>query len=200
MGASFLARNAGRKRSITINLKTEAGAVILRELVATAEVIVENFRPGVMDRLGLGFQDLLQVNPRLVYCAITGFGQEGSMSQAPAYDQIIQGLSGGMSITGDKQTAPLRVGYPVADTAGGLTAALAIAACLVERDRQYGRFIDVSMLDSMMTTMAWAVSNLLNAGVEPKPMGNENFTASPVGHLLCGRWDDQYRCKSASAV
>ena len=86
-----------------------------------------------------------------------------------------------MSITGDKQSAPLRIGYPVADTAGGLTAAFAIAACLVERDRKHGRFIDVSMLDSMMTTMGWAVSNLLNAGIEPMPLGNERFTASPSG-------------------
>src|SRR4029079_10349277 len=117
-------------------------------------------RPGVLERLGLGFNKLLEINPRLVYCAISGFGQDGALRNAPAYDQIIQGISGAMAITGDQNTAPLRVGYPVADTAGGLTAALAIAACLAEKDRTNGRFIDVSMLDSIMTTMGWAVSNL----------------------------------------
>jgi crotonobetainyl-CoA:carnitine CoA-transferase CaiB-like acyl-CoA transferase len=115
MGASFLAQNAG-KRSMTINLKTPAGKEVFRRLTATADVIVENFRPGVMDRLGLGYDALKQVKPSLIYCAISGFGQSGPLKDNPAYDQIVQGLSGIMSVTGDKETAPLRVGYPVADT------------------------------------------------------------------------------------
>ena len=123
MGVSFLAQNPG-KRSITINLKHARGKEVFRKLVASADVVVENFRPGVMTRLGLGFDTLKTVNPRLIYCAISGFGQDGPLSDLPAYDQIIQGMSGVMSITGDAQNAPLRVGYPVSDTIGGMTAYL----------------------------------------------------------------------------
>mgnify|MGYP000886468911 CR=1 FL=1 len=137
MGASFLAQNSGKK-SITLDLKTEAGRDVLRRLVKSADVLVENFRPGVMTRLGLGYDQLRECNPSLLYCAISGFGQEGPLRDAPAYDQIIQGLSGMMSITGDAETAPLRVGYPVADTISGITAAFAIAAALV-RDRKSTR-------------------------------------------------------------
>ena len=121
MGASFLAQNAG-KRSVTINLKTAAGRDVFRRLVGSADVVIENFRPGVMERLGLGYDVLREVRPGLVYCAISGFGQDGPLRDNPAYDQIVQGLSGVMSVTGDAASAPLRVGYPVADTIGGLTA------------------------------------------------------------------------------
>ena len=127
MGASFLAQNGGKK-SVTVNLKSADGKAVMRRLVKTADVLVENFRPGVMKRLGLGYDDLQMVNPALIYCAISGFGQDGPMKNAPAYDQIIQGLSGMMSITGDERSAPLRVGYPVADTIGGITAGLAITS------------------------------------------------------------------------
>ena len=126
MGTSFLAQNAG-KRSITLNLKTAAGKQVFQRLVATAQVVVENFRPGVMQRLGLDYDVLRQANPGLIYCAISGFGQDGPLKDNPAYDQIVQGLAGVMSVTGTKDGAPLRVGYPIADTIGGLTAAFAIA-------------------------------------------------------------------------
>jgi crotonobetainyl-CoA:carnitine CoA-transferase CaiB-like acyl-CoA transferase len=155
---------------------------VLRDLARTADVLVENFRPGVMDRLGVGHEALMKLNPALVYCAISGFGQTGPMRDAPAYDQIIQGLAGVMSITGDARCAPMRVGYPVADTVGGLTAAFAIAAALVRRANSgEGAFIDVSMLDCMLGAMGWVVSNYLIAGREPIPMGNDNFTAAPSG-------------------
>jgi len=181
MGASFLAQNAGKK-SLTLNLKSDEGKAVLRRLVASADVLVENFRPGVLTRLGLGYEDLRKVNPKLVYCAIAGFGQHGPMKDAPAYDQIIQGLSGMMSITGDEQSAPLRVGYPVADTIGGLTAAFAVSSALVRRTKSgEGSFIDVSMLDSVLVTMGWVVSNYLIAGVRPQAWGNDNFTAAPSG-------------------
>lgn len=180
MGVSFLAQNPG-KRSITLNLKTEQGKEVFRRLVKTADVVVENFRPGVMDRLGVGFEMLKRDNPTLVYCAISGFGQDGPLRDLPAYDQIIQGMSGVMSITGDSESAPLRVGYPVSDTIGGITAAFAVAAVLADRNRKEAVFIDVSMLEATMATMGWAVSNYLVAGREPKPMGNDNVTASPSG-------------------
>jgi crotonobetainyl-CoA:carnitine CoA-transferase CaiB-like acyl-CoA transferase len=186
MGASFLAQNGG-KRSVTVNLKLDEGKSVLKRLVKSADVLVENFRPGVMARLGLSYDVLRECNPSLVYCAITGFGQDGPMRDAPAYDQIIQGLSGMMSITGDEQCAPLRAGYPVADTISGITAAFAIAAALVRRHGTgEGAFIDVAMLDSAMVTMGWVVSNYLIAGTEPRPHGNDNFTAAPSGTFRTG--------------
>jgi crotonobetainyl-CoA:carnitine CoA-transferase CaiB-like acyl-CoA transferase len=186
MGASFLAQN-GAKKSLTVNLKEEGGKEIFRRLVKSADVVVENFRPGVMDRLGVGYKALSAFHPRLVYCAISGFGQDGPMSDAPAYDQIVQGMSGAMSITGDSATAPLRAGYPVSDSVGGITAAFAISSALVGRERTgEGRFIDVSMLDSTIAAMGWVVSNYLIAGKHPEPMGNENFTAAPSGTFRTG--------------
>jgi CoA:oxalate CoA-transferase len=181
MGASFVAVNAG-KQSVTINLKSPEGKEIFKELAAISHVAIENFRPGVMTRLGLDYPVLAKVNPSLVYCAISGFGQDGPLALRPAYDQVIQGISGVMNVTGDAQTAPLRVGYPICDTMGGITAAMAICAALVESQTTgRGRRIDVSMLESTLASMGWVVSNYLNAGVEPVPMGNENFTAAPSG-------------------
>jgi CoA:oxalate CoA-transferase len=186
MGASFLAQNAG-KRSITLNLKSPKGRAAFERLVATSDVVVENFRPGVMERLGLGYAALKALKPDLIYCAISGFGQNGPLKLNPAYDQIIQGLCGVMSVTGDAQSAPLRVGYPVADTMGGITAAFAIAAALFRRERSgEGELIDVSMLESSLVAMGWAVSNWLIASVKPAPMGNENMTASPSGTFRTG--------------
>jgi crotonobetainyl-CoA:carnitine CoA-transferase CaiB-like acyl-CoA transferase len=183
MGSSFLAQNAGKK-SITLDFKTDRGKEVFRRLVATADVVVENFRPGVMDRLGLGYDALKKIRPELIYCAISGFGQEGPASGNPAYDQIIQGLSGAMDVTGDKYSGPLRAGFPIADTVGGMTAAFAITAGLLRRagsDPKTGEFIDVYMLDSMMSAMAWAMSNYLIAGQKSERIGNDNFTASPSG-------------------
>ncbi len=186
MGASFLAQNAG-KRSITLNLKSEGGRAVFLKLAAGADVLIENFRPGVMERLGLGHHRLREIAPELVYCAVSGFGQDGPLAGNPAYDQIVQGLSGVMSVTGTPESAPLRVGYPVADTIGGLTAAFAIAAALVRKGRTgEGEFIDVSMLEATLVTMGWQISNWLIAGVRPRPMGNENMTASPSGTFRTG--------------
>lgn len=186
MGASFLAQNAG-KRSVVLNLKAEGDRDRFLDLVASADVLVENFRPGVMDRLGLGHASLKKVQPKLIYCAISGFGQTGPMRGNPAYDQIIQGLSGIMSITGTPDTAPLRVGYPVADTLGGLVGAFAVAAALVrQKATGEGAFLDVSMLECTLSALGWPVSNYLSAGVEPKPMGNDNMTAAPSGAFRTG--------------
>ena len=183
MGISFLAQNAGKK-SLSLDLKSEDGKAVFQRLLATADVLVENFRPGVMARLGLNYERLKQSHPQLIYCAISGFGQTGPMSKRPAYDQIIQGLSGVMSITGNPEDDPLRVGYPLADTIGGLTAAMAISAALNKTPR--GQFIDVSMLDSVLATMGWVVSNHLIGGVEPAKHGNENVTSAPSGTFRTG--------------
>lgn len=179
LGTSFLAQNAN-KRSLTLNLKADEGKQIFRKLLQKADVVVENFRPGVMERLGFGYQQLLEVNPRVIYCAITGFGQTGPDAFKPAYDQIIQGLSGLMSINGDERLNPLRCGFPVCDTVGGLNAAFAIMAALYHRQRTgEGQFIDVALLDSIMPLMGWVAANLLIGGQAPIPLGNENFTAAP---------------------
>ncbi len=182
MGVSFLAQNAGKK-SVTINLKKPAGKALFLEILKQCDVLVENFRPGVMKRLGLGYDELKKQSPSLIYCAISGFGQDGQLHDLPAYDQIIQGMSGVMSITGDADTAPYRVGYPISDTIGGLTAAFAISAALAGRNAttQAGCFIDISMLESTMATMGWVISNLLVAGQPPMALGNQNVTACPSG-------------------
>ncbi len=178
MGVSFLAQNAG-KQSVTLNLKHPRGKALFLQLLQTADVLVENYRPGVMRRLGLDHESLREQRPELIYCAISGFGQNGPWVQRPAYDQIIQGVSGLMSVTGDAQSAPMRAGYPVADTLGGMVAAFAVAAALNARPR--GAFLDVSMLESLLASMGWVVSNHLIAGVAPQAHGNENPTSAPSG-------------------
>ncbi|GIF75864.1 CaiB/BaiF CoA transferase family protein [Asanoa siamensis] len=181
IGASFLAQNAGKK-SVELDLKAPGDRAAFEELLRESDVLLENFRAGVLGRIGYGWDVLHALNPRLVYCAISGFGQTGPMSQAPAYDQIIQGLSGMMSITGTPETAPLRVGFPVSDSVGGLVAAMSICAALAGRARTgEGVFLDVSMLEASLSAMGWAASNYLVSGVAPEPMGDQNATAAPSG-------------------
>ena len=181
MGTSFLAQNANKK-SLTLNLKKPEAKEIFKKLVATADVVVENFRPGVMKRLGVGWETLREINPRLVYCAISGFGQDGPDADKPAYDQIIQGLRGEMDVNGDERLNPLRAGFPVCDTVGGLNAAFAILAALYHRERTgEGQVIDVALLDSIMPLMGWVAANLLIGGQPPVAIGNDNFTAAPSG-------------------
>jgi len=184
MGTSFLAQNANKK-SVTLNLKEEKAKEIFRKLVKTADVVVENFRPKVMDRLGLGYNDLIKIKQDIIYCAISGFGADGPDAMKPAYDQIIQGLSGVMSINGDERLNPLRCGFPVCDTVGGLNAAFAILAALYHRERTgEGQFIDIALLDSIMPLMGWVAANLLIGGQKPVLMGNDNFTAAPSGTFV----------------
>ncbi len=186
MGTSFLAQNANKK-SVTLNLKEPEGREIFLRLAKTADVVVENFRPGVMERLRLSYVKLRAINPRLIYCAISGFGQTGPDAHKPAYDQIIQGLSGVMDVNGDEQLHPLRCGFPVCDTVGGLNAAFAIMVALYHRERSgEGQFVDVALLDSIMPLMGWVAANLLIGGQQPVPMGNENFTAAPSGTFATG--------------
>jgi len=181
MGTSFLAQNANKK-SITLNLKVEEAKEVFRKLIRTTDVLVENFRPGVMDRLGFSYGELRKTNPKLIYCAISGFGQTGPDAFKPAYDQIVQGLSGVMDVNGDERLHPLRSGFPVCDTVGGLNAAFAILAALFHRERSgEGQFIDIALLDSIMPLMGWVAANLLIGGKPPVPMGNDNFTAAPSG-------------------
>ena len=186
MGTSFLAQNANKK-SLTLNLKFDEAKEIFLKLIDGTDVVVENFRPGVMGRLGLGYDVLSKRNPKLIYCAISGFGQSGPDAHKPAYDQIIQGLSGVMAINGDERLNPLRCGFPVGDTIGGLNAAFAIVAALFHRERSgEGQLIDVALLDSIMPMMGWVAANLLIGGQQPQLMGNDNFTAAPSGTFRTG--------------
>ncbi len=184
MGTSFLAQNANKK-SVTLNLKEEKGKEIFISLVKTSDILVENFRPRVMDKLGLGYEVLKGHNPRLIYCAISGFGQTGPDSMKPAYDQIIQGLSGVMAINGDERLNPLRAGFPLCDTVGGLNAAFAIMAALYYREKTgEGQFIDIALLDSIMPLMGWVAANLMIGKQKPVLLGNDNFTAAPSGTFI----------------
>jgi crotonobetainyl-CoA:carnitine CoA-transferase CaiB-like acyl-CoA transferase len=181
MGASFVAQNAG-KRSVTVDLKTEGGKQVLARLIAGADVLLENFRPGVLERLGFPWSRMREINPGLVYCALSGFGATGPISGWPAYDQIVQGLSGMCEVTGYPEGDPVRVGFPVCDTMGGLAAALAVCAGVIGRERTgEGCMLDVSMLETALTGLGWVVSDYLVGGRAPARYGNENATSAPSG-------------------
>jgi crotonobetainyl-CoA:carnitine CoA-transferase CaiB-like acyl-CoA transferase len=181
MGTSFVAQNCN-KESVALDLKSEEGREVFRRLVDRSDILVENFRPGVMTRLGLGYENLRQRRPELVYCAISGYGQDGPEAGNPAYDQIIQGKSGLMAVTGEEGGEALRCGFPIADTVGGLNAVLGIICALYQRQTSgQGQYVDVALLDSLLPMMGWVASNYLQAGIPPQRFGNENFTAAPSG-------------------
>ncbi len=186
MGAAFVAQNSG-KRSVTIDLKSAGGREVFARLVDDADVLVENMRPGVLDRLGFSWAVLHERNPALIYCAVSGFGQTGPLADRVAYDQIIQGLAGMAAITGEPDGGPLRVGFPICDTLGGYAAAMAISAALVRRGRDgVGTFLDVSMLETAVTAMGWAVSEQLITGKDARRHGNHNAASSPSGTFRTG--------------
>ena len=186
MGAAFVAQNSG-KRSVTIDLKSAGGREVFARLVDHADVLVENMRPGVLDRLGFSWTVLHERNPALIYCAVSGFGQTGPLADRAAYDQIIQGLAGMAAITGEPDGGPLRVGFPICDTLGGYAAAMAISAALVRRGRDgVGTFLDVSMLETAVTAMGWAVSEQLITGKDARRHGNHNAASSPSGTFRTG--------------
>lgn len=169
--AYFLACNRG-KRSIAIDLKAEGGAALVRRLIAEADVVVENFRPGVPARLGLNPDDMTRAYPNLVWASISGYGQTGPWAQRPAYDMIVQALSGVMSLTGPKGGPSVRLGIPAGDTVAGLYATIAITAALAERAVSgRGRRIDVGMLDCQLAMLSYQSAYALIAGVTPTHQG-----------------------------
>lgn len=179
MGLTYLTQNANKK-SVTINLKTPEGLEILKRLIAGADVFIENFRPGTIARLGLPFEVVRELNPKIVYCSISAFGQDGSMSRRPAYDHVVQGISGIMKTTGTKETGPVKVGAPYVDYATGLNAAFAIASALHEvRRTGEAVHLDVAMLDTSMQLMASLLTSHLSGGWTPAPAGNEAWSQSP---------------------
>lgn len=184
LGSTFLSCNAG-KRSVALNLKDPRGVSIAREIAAGVDIVIENWRPGTAQRLGVGFDDIRAVNPRIVYCSISGFGQDGPMSPRPAYDHIIQAVSGIMSVTGTPQTAPSRTGPPLVDYLTGLSAAVAILAALRERDRTgEAQQIDVGMLDCAVAGMGSILSAHINGGMPAAPVGNAAASGSPASGLF----------------
>jgi len=180
MAPPFIAVNTG-KRSIAINLKHEKGIDIVKRLIADADVLVENFRPGVMQRLGLGYDDCKVLNDKLVYCSVSGFGQSGPLRDNPAYDHIVQAFSGVMSLTGEPGSPATKVGFPVLDTFAGYTAATAILAAILQRERfGEGQYIDIAMLDASLNLMISMVAPYLIAGDVPQKVGNRGFNNSPT--------------------
>jgi crotonobetainyl-CoA:carnitine CoA-transferase CaiB-like acyl-CoA transferase len=174
MGTEYLTQNAD-KRCITIDLKDPRGRDIFKRLAARSDVLVENYRAGAMAALRLAYGDLLTINPRLIYCSMTGFGQEGPKAEHNAYDCVIQAISGLMSTTGWPTMSPLKTGAPVVDYASGLCAAFAIASALFQRARTgLGQHIDCAMLDTALLMMSSSVTACLFSGIPPKPRGNDN--------------------------
>lgn len=174
MGTFFLSQGSN-KRSMTVDLKTEAGREILRRLVRIADVLVENYRPGAMKALGLGYEDMARINPRLIYASMSAFGQDGPRGTQTAYDPNIQATSGLMAATGTPETAPIRTGTSAIDYASGTMGAFALSAALYQRERTgRGQYIDMAMLDVALVLMSTHVAGFLRNGAHPKPVGNHH--------------------------
>ena len=179
--AYFIAANRN-KRSITVNLKSAEGQEIVRHLASVSDALVENFRTGVLDGMGLGYDDLHALNPRLVYCSISGYGRTGPYAERPGYDFIIQAEGGLMGITGPEEGPPSRVGIPIVDITAGMFASCAILAALHARDHVNngeGQLVDISLLDTQVALLANVASNYLVGGTEPRRLGNAHPNIAP---------------------
>ena len=190
MPPGFLAVN-GNKRSLTLDLRKPEAVEIVKRLVAGADVVWENFRPGVMEKLGLGYETLTAINPRLVYCAVSGFGHTGPERTTAAFDAKLQAMSGIMSITGEPAGGPMRAGFAICDTIGGITAALAVASALYQRTHTgRGQFVDVAMLDAALAFLPGPFSEWMTAGIEQKQIGNGSVSRKPTANRF--RAKDSY--------
>jgi len=180
MPPGFLAVN-GNKRSMTLDLRRPEAVEIVKRLVARADVVWENFRPGVMDKLGVGYDTLSAINPRLIYCAVSGFGHTGPERTTAAFDGKLQAMSGIMSITGEPAGGPMRAGFAIFDTIGGMTAALAVSSALYQRTHTgRGQFVDVAMLDAALAFIPGPVSEYTVAGIEQRQIGNGSVSRKPT--------------------
>ena len=176
LGPVFVGFNCG-KRSIALDLKNDGAKKVVHKMIKSADVVAENFKPGVMKRLGLSYNDVKKIKPDIVYCSISGFGQEGPAATAGAYDGAIQAVSGLMSLTGTPEEGPIRIGFPVADMTTGLTASFAIASALYRRlATGRGQHLDVAMTDSVMSLISFAINRYLINGSEPQLLGNRSAT------------------------
>jgi crotonobetainyl-CoA:carnitine CoA-transferase CaiB-like acyl-CoA transferase len=182
LAPSFMALNAN-KRSLTLDLTKPKAAGIVQRLAERADVVWENFRPGVMDKFGLGYDALSQVNPRLIYCAVSGFGQTGPERQTAAFDGKMQAMSGIMSITGHEEMGPTRAGFALCDTIGGMTGAFAVASALFQRAQTgKGQFVDVAMLDAALSFLGPQVAEYTVTGHRHRQFGNLSSTRKPTGN------------------
>jgi crotonobetainyl-CoA:carnitine CoA-transferase CaiB-like acyl-CoA transferase len=187
MAPSWLAIN-GNKRSLALDLQKPQAKDIVRRLAVKSDVVMENFRPGVMDRLGLGYTALAEINPLLIYCAISGFGQTGPSRSEAGYDGKIQAMSGIMAITGHKQFGPTRAGFAVCDVLSGMTAAFAVASALFQRTHTgMGQFIDVSMLEASLAFLATQVADFTVAGHQQEQFGNQAISRKVTANLFRAR-------------
>jgi len=178
MGTSFLTQ-ASNKRSLTLDLKAPAGQAIFKKLIATADVLVENYRPGSLEALGLGYDELSKLNPRLIYASMSAFGSRGPRREHTAYDYVIQATSGIMAMTGTPEVHPIKFGSPAIDYATGTTGAFALASALFQRERTgRGQRIDMAMLDVAMILMGSHLTAYMRNGAQPKPNGNANEHAT----------------------
>lgn len=180
-GAYFLYTNRNKK-SITLNLREERGRTILYRLAKDADIFVENFRPEVKERLKIDYLSLKKINPRLIYCSISGFGQTGPWADRPGFDQIAQGMSGLMSVTGFPQTGPTRVGVAIGDSIAGLFATYGILAALFEREKSgLGQFIATSLLEGLVAVLGFQAAKYFSSGETPLQQGNDHATYAPYG-------------------
>ena len=182
MPPGFLAVN-GNKRSLTLDLRKPEAIQVVNTLVRRSDVVWENFRPGVMDKLGVGYDALSTINPRLIYCAVSGFGHTGPERTTAAFDGKLQAMSGIMSITGEPAGGPMRAGFAICDTIGGITAALAVSSALYQRTHTgRGQFVDVAMLDAALAFIPGPVSEWMVAGIEQKQIGNGSVSRKPTAN------------------
>lgn len=184
--AYYLSVNRNKK-SVVIDLKTQQGVALVRNLAAQCDVLIENNRPGVMARLGLDHEALKAINARLVYCSISGFGQTGPDKDLPAYDMIVQAMSGGMSLTGVAGEDPVRAGIPLADLTAGMYGVIGVLAALHERQATgVGKFVDVAMLDAQVAMLCYQGAYYLESGVVPGPQGSGHDSIPTYRSFICG--------------
>ena len=184
LAPAFQAIN-GNKRSLTLDLQKPDAIAIVRKLVAQVDVVLENFRPGVMDKLGIGYEALSAINPRLIYCAVSGFGQTGPDRLRPGYDGKVQALSGIMAITGHPETGPTRAGFAVCDVLSGATAAFAVSSALYQRDRTgKGQLVDVSMLEATLAFLSGQIADWSVAGHRQQLSGNQAVSRKTTANLF----------------
>lgn len=195
LSAVFVAGNVGKK-SVTLNLKPEKGRALFLRLVESADVVIDNFRPGTMERLGLGYETLKTVNPRIIACSISGYGAWGPLKDAPAFDLTVQAMAGSMSMTGEKGRPPVKMGVPIGDLAAGMAGALGVTAALYRREQTgHGEQIDVAMFDVQVSLLHYHAQYYLASGERPEPVGSAHPNVVPYqafetrdGYLVVALW------------
>ena len=191
MGAYYLTLNRN-KQSVCVDLKSDEGKAVFMDLVRHADVVFDNFSVGVTARLGIDYSSLSSVNPRIITCSVTGFGQTGPETQRPAFDQVVQAMGGGMSITGTPESGPTRAGIPIGDLGGGVFGVIGVLAAIAERERTgLGQHVDISMLDAQISLLNYMATMHLMSGHVPHGIGNGQFVHVPYnsyptadGHVI----------------